>query len=56
MLNFKKSDLQINPADPQISFMIWSQGRALRKILKGINRGFNWRFRRLITISDFFEL
>jgi hypothetical protein len=41
MLNLKKSYLRINPADPQILLMIWSQGRALSgKILKGINRSF----------------
>jgi hypothetical protein len=30
MLNFKKLYLQINPADSQIFFMIWSQERVLR--------------------------
>jgi hypothetical protein len=28
-VNFKKSYLQIDPGDPQILFVIWSQGRAL---------------------------
>jgi hypothetical protein len=49
MLNFKKSYLQINTADPQI--FLWFGLRkwpsVCSKILKGINWGFNCRFRRL---------